>query len=142
MERDRLGYLRPVRWRKTRHQQEDRPVDDRAWSARASVRATNASAETVPYTALPAETGPIWAPDELSIWPVEGGRYGLDAHYHGPTGARRAEHQQSRLAQVNLAASVRPHESGGATLRLGPLQHQAAWLALEAFLGRPIDAAV
>ena len=27
---------------------------------------------------------------------------------------------------------------GGATLRLGPLQHDAAWLALEAFLGRPI----
>jgi hypothetical protein len=28
----------------------------------------------VRYTALPAETGPTWAPDELSIWPVEGGR--------------------------------------------------------------------
>ena len=42
----------------------------------------------------------------------------------------------TRLAAVNLAASVRPHESGGATLRLGPLQHEAAWLALEAFLGR------
>jgi hypothetical protein len=25
----------------------------------------------VRYTALPAETGPTWAPDELSIWPVE-----------------------------------------------------------------------
>ena len=43
---------------------------------------------------------------------------------------------------MNLAASVRPHDSGGATLRLGPLQHEAAWLALEAFLGRPIDAAI
>jgi hypothetical protein len=96
----------------------------------------------VAHTALPAETGPIWAPDELSIWPVEGGRYGVDAHYHGPTGARRARHQQSRLAGVNLAATVRPHDSGGATLRLGPLQHEAAWLALEAFLGRPIGAAL
>jgi hypothetical protein len=95
----------------------------------------------VPDSPLPAETGPIWAPDELSIWPVEGGRYGLDAHYHGPTGARRARHQQSRLAGVNLAASVRANDRGGSTLRLGPLQHQAAWLALEAFLGRAIDAA-
>jgi hypothetical protein len=38
----------------------------------------------MPYTALPAETGPVWAPDRLSIWPVEGGRYGIDAHYHAP----------------------------------------------------------
>jgi hypothetical protein len=125
-----------VRWRKARREK-DRPVDDRAFSARTSVH--GASAEMVEYTALPAETGPIWAPDELSVWPVEGGRYGIDAHYHGRTGAQRAEHQQSRLAAVNLAASVRPHESGGATLRLGPLQHAAAWLALEAFLGRPIE---
>jgi hypothetical protein len=129
-----------VRWRKAKEER-DGPVDDRAWSARTSVPISDASAEMVPYTALPAETGPTWAPDELSVWPVEGGRYGVDAHYHGPTGARRAQHQQQRLAQVNLAASVRPHESGGATLRLGPLQHQAAWLALEAFLGRPIEAA-
>jgi len=96
----------------------------------------------VGQTALPAETGPTWAPDELSVWPVEGGRFGIDVHYHGRTGARRAQHQRVRLEQVNLAPSVRPHDSGGATLRLGPLQHQAAWLAREAFLGRPIDAAM
>ena len=95
--------------------------------------------DMVRYSALPAETGPMWAPDELSIWPVEGGRYGLDAHYQGPTGAQRAKHQQVRLAEASLSASVRAHPSGGATLRLGPLQHPAAWLALEAFIGRPID---
>jgi hypothetical protein len=130
--------LSGVRWWKGKHERE-RAVDDRAFSARTSVHASGASAEMVRYTALPAETGPIWAPDELSVWPVEGGRYGVDAHYHGRTGAQRAQHQRARLAAVNLAASVRPHDSGGATLRLGPLQHAAAWLALEAFLGRPID---
>ena len=97
-----------------------------------------AGTELVGDSALPAETGPIWAPDELSVWPVEGGRYGLDAHYHGTTGRRRARHQQSRLAGLNLTATVRPNDRGGSTLRLGPLQHDAAWLALEAFLGRPI----
>ena len=127
----------PVRWRKATDER-DRPVDDRAWSARTSVRPSELTAELVRYTPLPAETGPTWAPDQLSLWPVEGGRYGIDAHYHGSTGARRAEHQLGRLAEVNLAASVRRDEDG-ATLRLGPLQHQAAWLALEAFLGRPID---
>jgi hypothetical protein len=130
-----------VRLRKPK-QDQDRPIDDRAWSARTSVQDENVGTDTVRHSALPAETGPTWAPDELSIWPVEGGRYGIDAHYHGPTGASRAQHQQTRLAAVNLAASVRPHDSGGAILRLGPLQHEAAWLALEAFLGRPIEAAL
>jgi hypothetical protein len=120
-----------MRWRRPGSDR-DRPTDERTWSAR-----PNAGA--LPGSALPAETGPTWAPDELSIWPVEGGRYGLDAHYHGATGEARARHQQRRLAGVNLAASVRRNDRGGATLRLGPLQHRAAWLALEAFLGRPLD---
>ena len=74
------------------------------------------------------------------MWPVEGGRFGVDAHYHGATGAQRANHQRARLADVGITASVRPHDSGGATLRLGPLAHQAVWVSLEAFLGRPLPA--
>jgi hypothetical protein len=92
----------------------------------------------VAYTALPAETGPTWAPDRLSVWPVEGGRFGLDAHYEGATGGQRAEYQVHRLAALNLPATVQMDQSGGATLRLGPLTHEAAWVALEAFLGRPV----
>jgi hypothetical protein len=38
------------------------------------------------YMPLPAETGPVLAPDRLSVCPVEGGRYGLVP----PTTARRA----------------------------------------------------
>jgi hypothetical protein len=133
-----------MRWRRARDEDQEpegeRPLDDRAWSARTSIPPGSAGTDMVGRTALPAETGPIWAPDELSIWPVEGGRYGLDAHYHGATGTRRAEHQRERLATVSLVATVRRNDRGGSTLRLGPLQHWAAWLALEAFLGRPIDA--
>lgn len=91
------------------------------------------------YTPLPAETGPTWAPDKLSIWPVEGGSYGIDAHYHGATGTQRAEHQQRRLREAGLHATVREGLEEGATLRLGPLAHAAAWLAMEAFLGRPLE---
>ncbi len=115
----------------------DRPIDDREWSARP--QPPGEGRELVAASALPAETGPTWAPDELSVWPVEGGRFGLDAHYHGRTGTQRAEHQRLRLERANLVASVRRHSRGGATLRLGPLPHAAAWLALEAFLGRPLD---
>jgi hypothetical protein len=114
------------------------PPDDRAWSARRNVPERAARADLVPFMALPAETGPTWAPDELSIWPVEGGRFGIDAHYHGASGRGRATQQAKRLERVNLAVRVREDADGGATLRLGPLAHQAAWLAIEAFLGRPL----
>lgn len=124
-------------WRKQR-ESERVVVDVRAWSARESVNPREARADLVTYTALPAETGPTWAPDRLAVWPVEGGRYGIDAHYHGTTGLQRAERQQQRLADQGLAASIRSDDDGG-ILRLGPLTHRAVWLALEAFLGRPIE---
>ena len=114
------------------------PAPDRSWSARRSIHERDARAELVDYTALPAETGPTWAPDQLSVWPVEGGRFGLDAHYEGATGAQRAEYQAQKLAALHLPATVHATPSGGATLRLGPLAHEAAWIALEAFLGRPL----
>jgi hypothetical protein len=118
----------------------DPPLDDRAWSSRTNMHARDAAGkDLVRFTPLPAETGPTWAPDRLSVWPVEGGRFGIDAHYHGATGAERAGHQLTRLQEAGLVATVRDGPQDGTTLRLGPLAHQAAWLALEAFLGRPLD---
>jgi hypothetical protein len=117
----------------------DPPSPDRTWSARTNLHERDIGKDGARFTPLPAETGPIWAPDQLSIWPVEGGRFGLDAVYHGATGAQRAAHQVQRLARAGLLATVRPASDDGAILRLGPLAHAAAWLALEAFLGRPLD---
>jgi hypothetical protein len=129
-----------MRRRKPKPPEPDRLLDDRTWSARTNVHARDAAGkDLVRFMALPAETGPTWAPDKLSIWPVEGGRFGIDAHYHGATGAQRAERQVTRLGDAGLVATLRPGPEDGATLRLGPLAHEAAWLALEAFLGRPLD---
>ncbi len=111
--------------------------NERHWSAQTSTSARNARADLVPYTPLPAETGPVWAPDQLSVWPREGGRYGIDAHYHGRTGVERAHVQHARLEKQGLGATVKHHADGG-VIRIGPLAHAAAWLALEAFLGRPL----
>ncbi|HLI58631.1 MAG TPA: hypothetical protein VKV21_03100 [Solirubrobacteraceae bacterium] len=111
--------------------------NERHWSAHTSTSGRNARADLVPYTPLPAETGPLWAPDQLSVWPMEGGRYGIDAHYHGRTGVERAHVQQSRLQKQGLDATVKRDTDGG-LIRIGPLAHAAAWLALEAFLGRPL----
>ena len=113
------------------------PVDDRTWSTHADLDAAKTSEELVHQSALPAETGPTWAPDRLSVWPVEGGRYGIDAHYHGKTGVQRARHQAQRLKAHGLVSTFRKDGDGG-LLRLGPLTHAAVWLALEAFLGPPV----
>lgn len=86
---------------------------------------------------LTVETEPLIAPDRLSVWPVEGGRYGLDATYHGATGFERAEAQRRNLQAANLSASVRQELGDDWTLRLGPLTHSAAWAAIDAFLGPP-----
>jgi hypothetical protein len=113
------------------------PIDDRTWSTHANVDPTEPSRELVDQSALPAETGPTWAPDRLSVWPVEGGRYGIDAHYHGRTGVERARHHAQRLKAHGLVSSFKKDRDGG-LLRLGPLTHAAVWLALEAFLGAPM----
>jgi hypothetical protein len=121
--------MSPRRGRKARSEP---PIDERSFSSRESVRA-----DLVPYSALPAETGPMWAPDRISVWPLEGGRFGIDAHYEGRTGTERAEVQVRRLAGSGLQASAQ-WEQSGAAVRLGPLSHGAVWLALEAFLGKPL----
>jgi hypothetical protein len=123
----------------TRAPRDETQPDDRSWSSRRNVPERAARADLVPYMALPAETGPTFAPDQLSIWPVEGGRFGIEARYHGSSGAARAAQQKARLERVNVYATVREDPDGGATLRLGPLAHQAAWVAIEAFLGRPLE---
>lgn len=84
---------------------------------------------------LPAETGPLFAPDRLSIWPVEGGRYGIDATYQGASGYERSDAQRVRLERSRLTVSVRQELNDCWALRLGPLAHDAAWTAIEAFLG-------
>jgi hypothetical protein len=112
--------------------------DERTWSARSSIHPRAAREELVHYSALPAETGPVWAPDRLAIWPLEGGRYGIDAHYFGSTGVTRARRQAERLSDAGLRAGVHVDDEGG-LLRLGPLARGAVWVALESFLGKPLE---
>jgi hypothetical protein len=83
---------------------------------------------------LPTETG-LLAPDKISIWPVEGDRFGIDGTYQGASGFERAEAQRRRLTGANLTASIRQELEESWTLRLGPLTHEAAWVAIAAFIG-------
>lgn len=125
-------------WRRGKRQDPGPSTDERTWSARESISARQATEDLVHYSALPAETGPTWAPDHLTVWPVEGGRFGIDAHYVGRTGVTRAERQVERLQDAGLRASLRVDTDGG-VVRLGPLAHAAVWIALEQFLGKPLQ---
>jgi hypothetical protein len=86
---------------------------------------------------LPAEAGSMLAPDRLSVWPMEEGRYGIDATYHGATGLQRAEAQRRRMEEKHLHVPIRQDLGDSWTLRLGPMTHSAAWVAIEVFLGSP-----
>jgi hypothetical protein len=77
-------------------------------------------------------------PDRLTLWPVEGGRFGLDATFGGAFGRTYAKEHRSALKAGGLKSSMRESRDGDDetwTLRLGPLTADAARTAVEAFLG-------
>jgi hypothetical protein len=81
---------------------------------------------------LPVKAGPV--PDKLTIWPVDDGRYGLDATFQGASGYQRAEHHQDELTQRGVPHSFRQEFDGGWTLRFGPLSALEVASALSAFV--------
>ncbi len=83
-------------------------------------------------TRLPARAGPV--PDRLTIWPVDDGRYGLDATFQGVSGYERAEHHQRELRERNVPHSFRQELDGGWTLRFGPLRAIDIAAAMSAFV--------
>lgn len=69
---------------------------------------------------LPAQAGPV--PDRLSIWPLEDGRYGLDATFQGASGYERAELYVKDLEKRGVPHSFRQELGDAWTLRFGPLK--------------------
>ena len=51
---------------------------------------------------LPSIAGPV--PDRLTIWPVDDGRYGLDATFQGATGYKRAQQHEAELERAGRFA--------------------------------------
>lgn len=81
---------------------------------------------------LPVKPGPV--PDKLTIWPVDNGRYGLDATFQGASGYERAEHHQQELRRRGVPHSFRQELGGGWTLRFGPFRAVDVAAALSAFV--------
>jgi hypothetical protein len=81
---------------------------------------------------LLVKAGPV--PDRLTIWPVDDGRYGLDATFQGASGYERAEHHQRELQRRGVPHSFRQELGGGWTLRFGPFPAIDVAVALSAFV--------
>lgn len=81
---------------------------------------------------LPAHAGPV--PDRLTIWPVDDGRYGLDATFQGATGYKRARQHQAELEGEGVPHTFRQELDGSWTLRFGPLRAADIARALSAFV--------
>jgi hypothetical protein len=81
---------------------------------------------------LPVKAGPV--PDKLTIWPVDDGRYGLDATFQGASGYQRAEHHQQELQRRRVPHTFRQELGGGWTLRFGPFRAIDVAAALSAFV--------
>ena len=81
---------------------------------------------------LPVKAGPV--PDRIAIWPVDDGRYGLDATFQGASGYERAEYHEAELTRCGVNHSFRQELDGGWTLRFGPLPAMEIASALAAFV--------
>ena len=81
---------------------------------------------------LPVKAGPV--PDRLTIWPVDDGRYGLDATFQGASGYERPEYHQAALTRDGVSHSFVRELGGGWTLRFGPLRGIDVARALSAFV--------
>jgi hypothetical protein len=81
---------------------------------------------------LPVKAGPV--PDRLTIWPVDDGRYGLDATFQGASGYERAEHHEIDLKDLGMPHTFRQELDGAWTLRFGPLRATEIAKALGAFV--------
>ena len=77
-------------------------------------------------------------PDRLTIWPVDDGRYGLDATFQGSAGYERARQHQTELERDGVPHAFRQENDGGWTLRFGPLPAADIAGALSAFVYQAI----
>ena len=81
---------------------------------------------------LPTQAGPV--PDRMTIWPMDDGRFGLDATFQGASGYERAERHAKALEEGGVPHSFRQELGGAWTLRFGPLSATEVSTALSAFV--------
>jgi hypothetical protein len=76
--------------------------------------------------------GPI--ADRLTLWPVDDGRYGLDAVFQGASGYERCEEHHEALKGLGVHCKLLQNLDNSWSLRLGPLKTVEVGRAISAFV--------
>jgi hypothetical protein len=76
--------------------------------------------------------GPV--ADRLTLWPVDDGRYGLDAVFQGVTGYERCETHREALEAAGVRCSLVQGLDDSWSLRFGPLTALEVAKAIGAFV--------
>jgi hypothetical protein len=76
--------------------------------------------------------GPV--ADRLTLWPVDDGRYGLDAAFQGASGYARCEEHHKALTEAGVECSLIQNLDDSWTLRFGPLTAHEVGRAISAFV--------
>ena len=76
--------------------------------------------------------GPV--ADRLTLWPVDDGRYGLDAVFQGASGNERCEEHRTALSGAGVECSLIQNLDDSWSLRFGPLTAQEVGRAVGAFV--------
>jgi hypothetical protein len=76
--------------------------------------------------------GPV--ADKLTIWPVDDGRYGLDAVFQGASGYERCEEHHAALERAGIRCRLLQGMDNSWSLRFGPLTALEVASALAAFV--------
>jgi hypothetical protein len=73
-------------------------------------------------------------PDKLSIWPVEGERFGVDVLYVGPHGFRRADVVHRQLVAAGVDVRLLGEGEDGWVVRFGPVSRDDMLVVLNGYV--------
>lgn len=76
--------------------------------------------------------GPV--ADRLTLWPVDDGRYGLDAVFQGASGFDRSEAHRAALDAAGVKCRLIQGMDNSWSLRFGPLTAHEVGKAVSAFV--------
>lgn len=76
--------------------------------------------------------GPV--PDKLTLWPVDDGRYGLDAVFQGASGFERCETHEKAMKAAGVSFRLIQGLDNSWSLRFGPLTAHEVGRAVTAFI--------
>jgi|tagenome__1003787_1003787.scaffolds.fasta_scaffold18631759_2 hypothetical protein len=88
---------------------------------------------TQPERAPTLALGPT-RPDKLTLWPVEGDRYGIDVVYQGEQGWRRANIVHGQLAMACVPSRFLQEVDGSWKVRIGPVGRDEMLTVLNGFV--------